>query len=133
MHVGFDRVTHRTGPLCTPAFAMTDRKSQGKQFPQASLNLKGVYGSGTVTKPTFMSLYVHLSRAERWEGLYLFRKPARGDFMEPMNELDRDMRDMVLKLETLGTSSVNRLLSSDCRFFFLSSTCASPPPATSPL
>ncbi|KAK4095717.1 hypothetical protein N658DRAFT_386510, partial [Parathielavia hyrcaniae] len=29
---GFRWVTHRTGPLCTPAFAMTDQKSQGKQF-----------------------------------------------------------------------------------------------------
>ena len=102
MHVAFDRATHRTRPLCTPAFAMSDRKSQGKQFPQVLLNLKGVYGSGTVTRPAFMSLYVHLSRAERREGLCLFRKPTGGDFMEPKNELDRDMRDMVLKLETLG-------------------------------
>jgi hypothetical protein len=27
-----------------------------------------------------MSLYVQLSRAESWEGLHPFRKPARGDF-----------------------------------------------------
>jgi len=49
-----------------------------------------------------MSLYVQLSRAERWEGLYLFRKPARGDFIEPKNVLDKDMREAVLKLERLG-------------------------------
>ncbi len=62
---GFRRVTHRTGPLCTPAFAMTDQKSQGKQFSEVLLNLKGVHGSGTATRPSFMSLYVQLSRAER--------------------------------------------------------------------
>jgi hypothetical protein len=105
---GFEWVTHRTGPLCTPAFAMTDQKSQGKQFSQVLLNLKGVHGSSTATRPSFMSLYVQLSRAERWEGLYLFRKPARGDFIEPKNELDRDMRDAVLKLETLGDETRRR-------------------------
>ena len=105
---GFEWVTHRTGPLCTPAFAMTDQKSQGKQFPEVLLNLKGVHGSSTATKPSFMSLYVQLSRAEKWEGLYLFRKPARGDFIEPKNVLDRDMRDAVLKLERLGDETRRR-------------------------
>ena len=37
--LGFDRVTHRTRPLCMPAFAMTDQKSQGKQFAEVLLNL----------------------------------------------------------------------------------------------
>lgn len=92
--LGLDRVTHRTGPLCTPAFAMTDQKSQGKQFSQVLLNLKGVHGSSTATRPSFMSLYVQLSRAERWEGLYLFRKPVRGDFIEPKNELSRSTSDV---------------------------------------
>ncbi|KAK8120463.1 hypothetical protein PG999_004583 [Apiospora kogelbergensis] len=82
----------QTGPLCTPAFAVTDQKSQGKQFSQVLLNLKGVHASsGTTTRPSFMSLYVQLSRAERWDGLYLFRKPARSDFIEPRNVLDEDM------------------------------------------
>ena len=80
---GFEWVTHRTGPLCTPAFAMTDQKSQGKQFSEVLLNLKGVRGGSTATRPSFMSLYMQLSRAERWEGLYVFRKPAQGDFIEP--------------------------------------------------
>jgi hypothetical protein len=53
---GFRWVTHRTGPLCTPAFAMTDQKSQGKQFSDVLVNLKGVHGSGTATRPSFMSL-----------------------------------------------------------------------------
>ena len=63
--LGFEFVTYRTGPLCTPAFAMTDQKSQGKQFSEVLLNLKGVHGSSTAVKPSFMSLYVQLSRAER--------------------------------------------------------------------
>ena len=99
---GFEFVTHRTGPLCTPAFAMTDQKSQGKQFSEVLLNLKGVHGSSTAVKPSFMSLYVQLSRAERWEGLHLFRKPARGDFIEPKNVLDSGMRDAIRKLDRLG-------------------------------
>lgn len=37
-----------------------------------------------------------------WKGLYLFRKPAQGDFIEPKNVLDGDMKDAVLKLERLG-------------------------------
>ncbi len=48
-----------------------------------------------------MSRYVQLARAERWEGLYLFRKLARSDFIEPKNMMDRDMTDAVLKLERL--------------------------------
>jgi ATP-dependent DNA helicase PIF1 len=96
---GFRWVTHRTGPLCTPAFAMTDQKSQGKQFSDVLVNLKGVRGGGTATRPSFMSLYVQLSRAQSWDGLHLFREPARSDFIEPKNVLDKDMRDAILKLE----------------------------------
>jgi ATP-dependent DNA helicase PIF1 len=77
---GFRWVTHRTGPLCTPAFAMTDQKSQGKQVSDVLVNLKGVLGGGTATRPSFMSLYVQLSRAQSWDGLHLFREPARSDF-----------------------------------------------------
>ncbi|EAQ87366.1 predicted protein [Chaetomium globosum CBS 148.51] len=83
---GFRWVTHRTGPLCTPAFAMTDQKSQGKQFSDVLINLKGVHFGGTATRPSFMSLYVQLSRAQSWDGRHLFRKPARGDFIEPKKE-----------------------------------------------
>ncbi|RXG41776.1 hypothetical protein VDGE_30528 [Verticillium dahliae] len=105
---GFERVTHRTGPQCTPAFAMTDQKSQGKQFPEVLVNLKGGHGSGMMTRLSFMSLYVQLSRAERWEGLYLFREPARADFIEPKIVLDSGMRAAVLKLERLGNETRQR-------------------------
>jgi len=105
---GFAGVTHRTGPLCTPAFAMTDHKSQGKQFSEVLLNLKGGHNNSMATRPSFMSLYVQLSRAERWEGLYLFRKPARGDFIEPKNVLDQSIREAVLKLEKLGDATRER-------------------------
>jgi hypothetical protein len=105
---GFRWVTHRTGPLCTPAFAMTDQKSQGKQFSNVLVNLKGVHGGGAATPPSFMSLYVQLSRAESWDGLYLFREPARGDFIEPKNVLDSDMRAAVVKLERLGDETRRR-------------------------
>jgi ATP-dependent DNA helicase PIF1 len=55
-----------------------------------------------------MSLYVQLSRAEKWDGLYLFRKPARGDFIEPKNVLDKNMREAILKLEKRGEESRRR-------------------------
>ena len=103
-------VTHRTGPLCTPAFAMTDQKSQGKQFSKVLLNLKGVHGTSTETKPSFMSLYVQLSRAEKWEGIFLFREPARSDFIEPKNVLDISMRTAVLKLEKIGEDTRERFI-----------------------
>jgi hypothetical protein len=105
---GFRWVTHRTGPLCTPAFAMTDQKSQGKQFSDVLVNLKGVLGGGAATRPSFMSLYVQLSRAQSWDGLHLFRKPARGDFIEPKNVLDKDMGDAILKLERRGEDTRRR-------------------------
>jgi ATP-dependent DNA helicase PIF1 len=55
-----------------------------------------------------MSLYVQLSRAEKWEGLYLFRKPARANFIEPKNVLGRDMRDVVVRLERMGEETRRR-------------------------
>jgi ATP-dependent DNA helicase PIF1 len=55
-----------------------------------------------------MSLYVQLSRARSWNGLHLFRKPARGDFIEPKNVLDKDMRDAILKLERRGEETRRR-------------------------
>ena len=55
-----------------------------------------------------MSLYVQLSRAERWKGLHLFRKPARGDFIEPKNLLAENMTNAALKLERLGDETRRR-------------------------
>ncbi|EAQ86879.1 hypothetical protein CHGG_08132 [Chaetomium globosum CBS 148.51] len=83
---GFRWVTHRTGPLCTPAFAMTDQKSQGKQFSDVLVNLKGVHSSGTATRPSFMSL----------------------DFIEPKDVLDKDMRNAIVKLEQRGKETRQR-------------------------
>ncbi|KAK3358123.1 hypothetical protein B0T25DRAFT_540990 [Lasiosphaeria hispida] len=53
-------------------------------------------------KPSFMSLYVQLSRVERWEGLYLFWKPGRADFIKLKNVLGRDMWEVILRLERVG-------------------------------
>lgn len=87
---------------------MTDQKSQDKQFSEVLVNLKGVHGSSTATRPSFTSLYIQLSRAETWNGLYLSRKPARSDFIEPKNVLDKDVRDAVSKLESLGDKTRRR-------------------------
>jgi len=72
----------------------------GKAVSDVLLNLKGVHSSSTATRPRFISIYMQLSRAERWEELYLFRKPVRADFIEP--KLDKNMRAAVLRLERLG-------------------------------
>lgn len=46
---------------------------------------------------------VHAVIKDREVGrLYVFRKPARGDFIEPKNVLDEDMREGVVRLERLG-------------------------------
>ena len=107
---GFQEVTHRTGPLCTPAFAVTDQKSQGKQFAEVLLNLKGMPRGNTAAapQPSFMSLYVQLPRATRWKGLYLFQEPARSDFIEPKNVLDSDMKNAVAWLERQGDETRER-------------------------
>ncbi|KAK8029501.1 hypothetical protein PG993_010792 [Apiospora rasikravindrae] len=79
---------------------MTEQKSQGKQFANVLLNLKGAHGcTGGAGRPSFMSLYVQLSRATRWEGLYLFQEPERADSIEPKNLLDSDKREVVARLE----------------------------------
>lgn len=55
-----------------------------------------------------MSLYVQLSRAERWEGLQLFRRPERGDFFERRNVLDKEIRDAIRGLESRGEETRQR-------------------------
>jgi len=45
---------------------------------------------------------VQVLRVKRWEGLYLFWKLAQYDFIELRNVLDREIRDVILKLERLG-------------------------------
>ncbi|KAK8872334.1 hypothetical protein PGQ11_002848 [Apiospora arundinis] len=100
---------NRTGPLCTPAFAVTDQKSQGKQFAEVLLNLKGApRGTATAPRPSFTSLYVQLSRATRWEGLYLFQEPERSDFIEPRNVLDSAMKNAAARLERQGDETRER-------------------------
>jgi ATP-dependent DNA helicase PIF1 len=58
--LGFWWVTYRMGLLCTPAFAMTYQKSQGKQFSEVLLNLRGVRGNVIATRLSFISLYMQL-------------------------------------------------------------------------
>ncbi|KAH8645343.1 hypothetical protein BX600DRAFT_485118 [Xylariales sp. PMI_506] len=110
---GFRWVTYRIGPWCTPAFAMTDQKSQGKQFKNVLLNLKSVFsavGSGSAAAPSFMTLYVQLSRSETWEGIQLSQRPARTDFIEPKNVMRADMVAGVRELEQRGEETLRELV-----------------------
>ncbi|EAQ84295.1 predicted protein [Chaetomium globosum CBS 148.51] len=79
---GFRWVTHRTGPLCTPAFAMTDQKSQGKQFSQRP------------RQPQRRPLEWHGDAAQLHE--------------PPKNVLDKDMRAAIVKLERRGEETRRR-------------------------
>ncbi|KAK8106610.1 hypothetical protein PG999_009969 [Apiospora kogelbergensis] len=96
---GLQRVTHRTGPLCTPAFA----------FAEVLLNIKGApRGTATAPRPGFTSLYVQLSRATQWEGLYLFQEPERSDSIEPRNVLESNMKNAAARLERQGDETRER-------------------------
>src|SRR5216117_1403100 len=68
----------RTGLPCTPAFVVTDYKSQGRSFTDLLLELRGKFTTTTgPSKCDFMSLYVQLSRATRWEGIRLYNELRR--------------------------------------------------------
>jgi hypothetical protein len=57
--------TWRTGLPCTPAFAITDYKSQGGSFNKVGLDID--------TRSSFSSLYVSLSRCRTLEGVSLLQ------------------------------------------------------------
>ena len=96
----------RTGLPCTPAFVVTDYKSQGRSFTDLLLELRGKFTTTTgPSKCDFMSLYVQLSRATRWEGIRLYNELRRVDFIEPINQVDPRLRKGMEGLERLGKTT----------------------------
>ncbi|KAK7928542.1 hypothetical protein PG985_005540 [Apiospora marii] len=98
---GFQRVTHRTGPLCTSAFAVTDRKSQGKQFAEVLLNLKGAPPRDR--NGAAAQLHEPLRAAVEGDA-----EPERSDFIEPRNVLDSDLKNAAARLERQGGETRER-------------------------
>jgi hypothetical protein len=96
----------RSGLPCTPAFAMTDFKAQGRTFLKVMLELLGKKTTTTgPAKCDFMSLYVQLSRATTWEGISLSREPRRIDFIEPINQLEGRLRKGIEELDKLAATT----------------------------
>jgi hypothetical protein len=67
----------RIGLPCTPAFAITDYKSQGKTMEQVVL---GLYGRYPGNKCSFTSFYVQLSRCKSLNGIRLLRPLDHDEF-----------------------------------------------------
>jgi hypothetical protein len=78
------KTCQRIGLPCTPGFALTDFKSQGKNLENAIL---GLYGradrrqDGTLDKCEFTSLYVQLSRCKTLQGIQLLKPVNVEDFV----------------------------------------------------
>jgi PIF1-like helicase len=98
----------RVGLTCTPAFVMTDYKSQSRTFENLLLDLKGrmVTTSGP-SKCDPISLYVQISRATTWEGFKIRSQLRRKDFIEPKNVIDEKLRKRILELEKLSRITMN--------------------------
>ncbi|KAH8897666.1 hypothetical protein GQ53DRAFT_817949 [Thozetella sp. PMI_491] len=91
------------GLLCTTAFAITDHKSQRKQFLTPSFIS---YFLQTKVSAAEARRRGRASRAESWEGLYLLREPARGDFLG--NILNNGMRDALYRPQRLRVEKMER-------------------------
>ena len=100
-HNGISVSCTRTGIPCTPAFAITDYKSQGENFIQIVAELRGRRSlpDGMPGKCDFMTLYVVLSRCTTFEGLSFMSKIRETDFLN--NAVSETMKKGVERLEEL--------------------------------
>ena len=93
----------RVGLPCSPAFAMTDYKSQPKPFENVMVDLRGRQATTSgPSKCDFMSLYVQLSQATHWDGIRLSSEVQREDFIDPVNRIDDRLQRGVENLESLA-------------------------------
>ena len=87
----------RTGLPCTPAFAITDYKSQSQTFNRVCLDID--------TGTTFSSLYVGLSRCQTREGVSLLRPiPQTVWNKRPNNNIKTGM----MRLEKLSEKTIEK-------------------------
>jgi hypothetical protein len=99
----------RSGLPCTPAFALTDYKSQGRDFDNVMVELVGRKITTTgFSKCDFISFYVQISRATSWENFFLSSTPRRIDFIEPINQLDSKLQKGIEELERLAYQTQQR-------------------------
>ncbi|KAK0750828.1 hypothetical protein B0T18DRAFT_320223, partial [Schizothecium vesticola] len=105
-----DRKTcQRVGLPCTPGFALTDFKSQGKNLENVIL---GLYGradrrqDGTWDKCEFTCLYVQLSRCKTLQGIQLLKPVSVGDFVAIGP--GQGMVEAISKLDVLSRQTISR-------------------------
>jgi hypothetical protein len=71
------------------------RRTMGSSSPRFSSTSKAFSGAAEQLSLAYEPVRSAVE-AERWDGLYLFRERARGDFIEPKNALNKDTREAVL-------------------------------------
>ncbi|KAF6786401.1 DNA repair and recombination protein, partial [Colletotrichum musicola] len=97
----------RTGLPCSPAFALTDFKSQGRTLEKTLLGLYGTKQGATSTqrsKCAAISMYVQLSRARRFEDIALIEPLNVADFLK--ERMPDDQIDGIRRLNTLAEESI---------------------------
>jgi len=107
-HVRISVFCSRTGVPCTPAFAITDYKSQGHDFNEIVAEIRGrqSFPDGTPKKCDFMTLYVVLSRCTTFEGLSFMSRIRETDFLG--NSVSETIKRGVERLEKLHLETTER-------------------------
>jgi hypothetical protein len=101
--------TKRRGLPCTPAFACTDYKVQGRTLTRAALELRGTRmirhgGEVTASACDAYSLYVQLSRCRTLADLRLISEVRREDFID--NRVPEEMLKGEERLERLSEATI---------------------------
>jgi hypothetical protein len=104
----------RRGLPCTPAFACTDYKVQGRILSQVALELRGtrtmrINGEMVASQCDPYSLYVQLSRCTSLDGIMLVSKARETDVIG--NKIPADMAAAEARLELLSEETVRKALS----------------------
>jgi hypothetical protein len=97
---------YRVGLPCTPAFALTDFKAQGRTFKKILVELTSRLGARGKIDP--VSAYVCLSRCKTLDGIQLLNAVTREEWMGL--GLPGKLRNVLDNLETLSTLTLSRWL-----------------------
>ncbi|KAK1634962.1 hypothetical protein BDP81DRAFT_432315, partial [Colletotrichum phormii] len=102
----------RTGLPCSPAFALTDFKAQGRTLDKTLLGLygtrgtKGIGASGRTSKCSAITMYVQLSRARRFDDIALIEPLNTADFLAAT--MPKDQIEGMKRLTALAEETVAR-------------------------
>ena len=97
---------------CSPAFAITDYRSQGRTFNEVILDFESAKKGGNNQHSTFTATYVALSRCRSIAGLSFLRAfPASSFFVKPDIRLEQEMGRLILLEEATLSIDYIKLLS----------------------